>query len=182
MERERPAFGPGRAVYHLYLDTSAFVKLFVAEPGTDLARRAVGDAYSVRASELAYPEARSAFARLHREGALDDERLGTAVGWLDRSWGEVGFNPITPDSEVCRLAGNLAGKHSLRAYDAVHLATALHLRANYRPDPAGDIVYFLTFDQNLRRAAEAEERLRVYEPPVEGEAGGDAEGDPGGRP
>ncbi len=45
------------------------------------------------------------------------------------------------------------------------MATALHLRANYRDDPAGDIVYLLAFDESLLRAAEAEGRLRVYKPP-----------------
>ncbi len=173
MERFRPPFGPGRPVYHLFLDTSALVKLYVDEDGTDLVRFAFGDAYSKRASELAYPEARSAFARLHREGALDDEHLETVIGWLNKNWEADSYRSMVPDAEVCRLAGELAGKHSLRAYDAVHLATALRLRDSYRQGPAGDIVYFLTFDSALRRAVASEERLRLYEP-TEGD---DQEGD-----
>jgi predicted nucleic acid-binding protein len=172
----------GPRPFHLYLDTSGLVKLVLDEPGTDLTRRAVGDAYSVRASELAYPEARSAIARLHRENAIGVAAVRTLIGWLDEAWERCAFDPIVPDAEVCRRAGELAGEHSLRAYDAVQLASALHLRANYRPDPAGDIVHFLTFDERLRRAAGAEERLRVYEPPAQGRKGTDAEGGPGGRP
>lgn len=163
---ERTASEGSARPFHLYLDTSGLIKLYIAEPGTDLVRRAVEDAYSVRASELAYTEARSAFARLRREDSIGVAALRTLVGWLDEDWNRGSYNPIVPDAEVCRRAGDLAGKHSLRAYDAVQLATALHLRANYRPDSAGDLVHFLTFDANLRRAAEAEERLRVYEPPV----------------
>ena len=165
----------------MYLDTSALLKLYIAEPSSDLVRSAVRDAYSVRASELAYPEARSAFARLRRENAISVASIRTLIGWLDEAWERRSFDPIVANTEVCRLAGNLAGKHRLRAYDAVQLATALHLRSNYRPDPAGDIVHVLTFDEALRRAAQAEERLRVYEPPVEG-GGGDADEDPGETP
>lgn len=159
---ERTAWGA--RIYHLYLDTSALVKNYVTEPGTEVVERALEDAYTARASEIAYPEARSAFARLHREGALDDERLELVVGHLDEDWDRGSYNPILPDAGVCQHAGNLAEKHSLRAYDAMQLATALRLRWNYREGPDGDIVYFLTFDERLRLAVEAEERLRLYEP------------------
>ena len=160
-------------MFHLYLDTSALVKNFVVEDGTEMVEQAIEDAYSVRVSEIAYPEARSAFARLRREDAISVVSIRSLIGFLDEDWERRAYNPITPDAEVCRRAGELAGKHSLRAYDAVHLASALHLRSNYRPGTAGDIVHFLTFDERLRRAAEAEERLRVYEPPVDddGDAG-----------
>ncbi len=160
----------GGRVYHLYLDTSALVANYIVEPGTEVVERALEDAYTARASELAYPEARSAFARLHREGAVGDGFLRDLVGWLDEDWENSVYTPLPADAGVCRLAGGLAEKHALRAYDAVQLATALRLRSNYRPDPAGDLVYFLTFDERLRQAAEAEERLRVYEPPVDSES------------
>lgn len=172
----------GARVFHLYLDTSALVANYVVESGTEVVERALEDAYTARASEIAYPEARSAFARLHREGAIGEDFLRTLVGWLDEDFDRSVYAPLPADAGVCKLAGRLAERHALRAYDAVQLATALHLRANYRPDPAGDIVSFLTFDQRLRRAAEAEERLRVYEPPAENDGGGDAEGEPGERP
>ena len=179
MERERPAFGPGRPVYHLYLDSSALVKYYVYEPGTEAVHNAVKDAYRTRTSELAYPEARSAFARLHRNGALDDEYLGLVVGWLDEDFREGSYDPILPDAEVCKRAGELAQRHSLKAYDAVQLATALHLRSSYREGQAGNLVYFFTFDASLRRAARAEERLRVYEPPTDDDGDDQAGGGKG---
>ncbi len=162
----------------MYLDTSALVKLYVYEEGSDLVHRAVKDTWRTRASELAYTEARSAFARKHREGALDDEYLGLVVGWLDEDWEHFSYDPIVPDAELCRRAGGLAEKHSLRALDALQLASALRLRESRRQDPAGDIVFVLTFDEGLRRATAAEERLRLYEPPP---ADASDAGEPGGE-
>ncbi len=166
MERT-PRQGRARP-YHLYVHTSAILKLYIDEPGTDLVRRAVEEAYSVRTSELAYVEARSAFVRLYREYAIDLRARRTLIAWLNEDWQRGSFNSIVPDAEVCQRAGALVGKHprdTLGASAAVHLATALHLRENYRPDAAGDIVHFLTFDESLRRVVAREERLRLYEPP-----------------
>ena len=162
------------------MDTSGIVKLYIREEGSEIARRAVGEAWTTHASSLAYPEARSAFARLRREGSLDDESLAAVVDFLEEDWQRAAYNPVVPLDWVCRLAGRLAEKHALRAYDAMQLASALRLRSAYAKGPAGDVVRFLTFDARLRRAAEAE-GLLSYEPPTDDD-GGDAGGDPGERP
>lgn len=52
----------------LYLDTSSLVKLYVAELGSAQVRQMVVRAGVVATSVVAFPEARSAFARLAREG------------------------------------------------------------------------------------------------------------------
>ena len=182
---ERPeGFSPGEpsrpAYRQLFVDTSGIVKLYIREEGSEIARRAVGEAWTTHASSLAYPEARSAFARLRREGSLDDESLAAVVEFLKEDWQRAAYNPVVPLDWVCRLAGRLAEKHALRAYDAMQLASALRLRSAYAKGPAGDVVRFLTFDARLRRAAEAE-GLLSYEPPTDDD-GGDAGGDPGERP
>ncbi len=46
-----------------YLDTSALVKLYVCEEGTDLVRRQVKEASIVATAKVAYPETRAALAR-----------------------------------------------------------------------------------------------------------------------
>lgn len=51
------------------------------------------------------------------------------------------------DLTMTRQAGDLAERHALRGYDAVHLATALALK-----DP--DLV-FVTWDRDLSAAARA---------------------------
>ena len=59
----------------LYLDTSAFIKLYVNEPDADIIRAAVAEAVQVHAHWIAYPEMRSALARLHRMGRQSIDML-----------------------------------------------------------------------------------------------------------
>jgi hypothetical protein len=51
------------------------------------------------------------------------------------------------DDVLARHAGDLAEKHALRGYEAVHLACALQLR--------GDDVLLATWDNALKAAARA---------------------------
>lgn len=116
---------PARAI--LYLDTSALVKLYAREAGREEVRRAVREASAVAISEIGYVEARSAFARREREGVLSAERHDRAVELLARDFRDVYLmRPVA--GQVVARAGKLVREHSLRAYDAVHLATALALR------------------------------------------------------
>ena len=57
----------------LYLDTSALVKLYVEEEGSDEVKKACEQAQVVVTSRLAYAEARSAFARAWRERRFDTQ-------------------------------------------------------------------------------------------------------------
>lgn len=59
----------------LYLDTSSLIKLYVDETGTLEVLDLVEQASLLCTSVVAYPEARSALARLHREGELTSEAL-----------------------------------------------------------------------------------------------------------
>lgn len=115
----------------LYLDTSALIKLYAEESGTEEVRSAVEEAEVVAVSEIGYVEARSALARKEREGSLSREEHDEAVEQLDHDFREVYLlRPVT--GEIVVSAGDLTRRHSLRAYDAVHLATALALREEAR--------------------------------------------------
>ena len=133
----------------LYLDTSALVKLYVREAGSDLVRARVRDADRVGTSRVAYPEARAAFSRRRREGALTGAGLRHAVSELDR---ELGAYVIVELAEpVARHAGELAERHRLRGFNAIHLASALALGRLLGAMPA-----LLAFDARLTAAAAAE--------------------------
>ncbi len=150
----------------LYLDTSALVKLYANEPGRREVENSVRAARVVAVSEIGYVEARSALARKEREGTFSADEHAAAVEQLRRDFREV-YLPRPVTGEVISRAGELARKHALRAYDAVHLATALVLREEAQelarrarkteePSPQqGDEprVSMMTFDASLAGAA-----------------------------
>jgi len=111
----------------LYLDTSALVKLYAEEPGRQEVQDSVQAARVVAVSEIGYVEACSALARKEREGLFTAAEHDDAVDQLQEDYREVYLSrPVSGD--LIARAGTLARKHALRAYDAVHLATALALR------------------------------------------------------
>jgi predicted nucleic acid-binding protein len=54
----------------VFFDTSAFVKRYVEEPGSDEVQALLGDAEQIVVSVLCLPECASALRRLLREGRL----------------------------------------------------------------------------------------------------------------
>jgi predicted nucleic acid-binding protein len=132
----------------LYLDTSALIKLYVLEDGADSVRDAVKRASVVAASRVSYVEARAALARAWRESRIGKQDLRHAVTGLNEDWER--FLVLEVTSDLARRAGNLAEKCGLRAYDALQLASALILKGSI-----GAEVSFLSFDENLSRAAKS---------------------------
>lgn len=132
----------------LYLDTSAFIKLYVNEPGADVIRAAVTGADQVHAHWIAYPEMRSALARLHRMGRQGVETFEQCKREFENDWERV--SAIMPDERMLRRAGDLAERFGLRGYDSVHLAAAESLRV----EQGADFLRFASFDRLLNQSAE----------------------------
>lgn len=132
----------------LYLDTSALIKLYVAEEGTDSVRDAVSGVNVVAASRVSYVEARAALARAWRESRIGKQDLRHAVTGLNEDWER--FLVLEVTSDLARRAGDLAEEYALRAYDALQLASALILKGS-----VGAEVSFLSFDENLSHAAQS---------------------------
>ncbi len=105
-----------------YLDTSALVKVYVAEEGSAIVKEKINLATLVATSKVAYPETRAAFARAKREGILTDGSYQKAVDNYNAEWPFYYHLEIT--DRICNLAGTLAEKHSLRGFDSIHLASA----------------------------------------------------------
>jgi predicted nucleic acid-binding protein len=133
----------------LYLDTSALVKLYVREEASDDVRACVARAEAVSTSQVAYPEARAAFARRQREGAFDTDDLRRIVDALDRDLAALVV--VNLDRPLARRAGQLAERHALRGFDAIHLASAVELW-----ELMGAVPTFLAYDSRLMNAARAE--------------------------
>ena len=70
----------------LFLDTSSLVKLYIEEDASRVVRSLVDQASVVSTSVIAYPEVRSAFARLRRERRLTEGELGQIKADLERDW------------------------------------------------------------------------------------------------
>jgi predicted nucleic acid-binding protein len=126
-----------------YFDTSALLKLVIAEDGSEQARSLWQQAGEVVVSRLVWPEAVAALAAARRGRRVSDEGQQTATDRL-RSCLERCTVVSVADPLVDRAA-ELAAGSDLRAADAIHLATALAV-------VEADSV-FVTWDKRLRRAA-----------------------------
>ena len=109
----------------LYLDTSALVKLYVDEEGAAAVRGAVARADLVATSALAYVEAWAAFGRRRRERGLSARAYRRVIQRLDADWTHYLVVEVT--EPVIRESARFAEVYALRAYDAVHLASAVAL-------------------------------------------------------
>jgi predicted nucleic acid-binding protein len=118
-----------------YIDTSALVKLFKAEPETNAFRTALRDWPVQVASELIRVEAICTARRLG-----DEDVLKRANEALER----INLIPISP--EIIELA-TAAHTPPLQAMDAIHLATALTMRE--------DLGAIFVYDNDLHAAAQA---------------------------
>ena len=108
----------------VYFDTSALVKRYLAETGSEWVRACLrGSTVRVFTSLLTAIEGVCTFSRRRREELLspDEQRQVSATFDYDLTYRYtlVGLEPRTMDA-----ARQMAERHPLRAYDAVQLATA----------------------------------------------------------
>jgi hypothetical protein len=126
-----------------YLDTSALVKLFMRdEEGSRTAAEIWDAADVVLTSRIAYPEGRAALASAHRSRRLTTRALTQARGAFDTVFRQIGV--VELDRSVAETAGDVAERFAMRAYDAVHLASALTVGQ-------ADLL-FVTWDEKLASA------------------------------
>jgi predicted nucleic acid-binding protein len=131
-----------------FWDASAIVPLCCSQAATSRGRRLLRDVGRMVVWWGTPIEARSAFARLVRDGSLTDADRIRAVKLLEQlrhAWDE-----IQPSERVRALAEDLPDMHGVRAADAMQLAAALiwcRERPSRRP--------FICFDERLSKAAAA---------------------------
>ncbi len=138
----------------LFLDTSALVKLYIAEPGSEAMRSRVSDQL-IAVSQLAYAEAHATFARRRREDLLTADEFQLLIDNFEHDWQTTLQIPVS--EQVLPLVPDLCRDHLLRGADALQLAAALMVHRQ------GVEVHFATNDQRLLDAAEAE-GLTVFDP------------------
>ena len=129
----------------LYFDTSALMKLYATETGSDAVRAASRVATVRLTSVVAYAEMRSAFTRKRKYGQITERELFRMKVDFEHDWSA--FDALAIDDATAKRAGDLAETYQLRGFDAVHLASAEHSHLMLGP------ITFACFDAELSRAA-----------------------------
>lgn len=139
-----------------FLDTSVIVKRYIQEKGSTQIWSITRPQPRVRVvlSRITWVETLSALTRLHREGQLSKDSMQEATTALSYHF-EREYRIVEIDKIVIALAGQLVRQHTLRAYDAVQLASAVRFQ---RKSAALQVMRLtlITADNQLLAAAKAE--------------------------
>lgn len=133
----------------LYLDTSAYVRLYVREEGHEFVWQASQKAQQIAVHLIAYAEMRAALAKMLRMDRLTKPEVASIKELFESDWDKT--LRIVTDERMIRRAGDLAEHYNLRGYDSVHLAGAESLIIGH----GGDFLRFTSFDNALNAAASA---------------------------
>ncbi|MBK7675000.1 MAG: type II toxin-antitoxin system VapC family toxin [Candidatus Accumulibacter sp.] len=112
----------------VFFDSSAFVKRYVSEPGTEAVLAWCDRASEIGLSGIALPEIVSAFCRLRREGKIDDTQYRQLKSLLLADIEDAAICDLTPEV----LARSIASleTNALRGMDAIHIGSAVSLKAD----------------------------------------------------
>lgn len=131
----------------VYFDASALVKRYIAEAASAGVDALVAQAGVIGTGLISRAEVSAALAKAARMNWLTREAAIKAVRSFRAQWGDIIGVEIT--EAVVAKADSLAWDHSLRGYDAVHLACALLWQ-----EAIGEPVTLATFDRQLWDAAQ----------------------------
>lgn len=130
----------------LFCDTSALLKLYVEEQGSDIVKARMLEAEAIAVCRIAWVESHAALSRRSRETPADAANLEQAKAAVAADWPRYVVMEI--NQALIESAGEYADTFALRAYDAVQLASA-HTAARIAQAP----VLFACFDTRLNKAA-----------------------------
>lgn len=139
-----------------YLDTSALVKRYFEEPGTENINQLLAQGRIYATSLLTYAEMLAAFARKHKARELPSAEYRNLVRQFEIEWKR--FHIVSLKDDMIPLLRAAIMKHHLRGADGVHLASALYLEQSIH-----DEVMMIASDRELLIAAK-KAKLRVMNP------------------
>jgi len=140
----------------IYLDSSALVKRYAEEAGTDFVKSILSTDRLITTSKLTYPEILSALMRKVRAGEIQRKRFDDIVDRFEKDWNHVLV--LEFHNDLLQIVKFLIEKHPIKAADAIHLSSALWLKLSSKID-----VTFVASDLNLLKAAQAE-KLQIINP------------------
>ena len=132
-----------------YLDSSAWVKRYFEESGSDWVDSLFEEDRLLSGSTLGLIEVQATAARRCAAGAIDAAAFAETKGWLLDEWGGFLWFGLAP--EVVERSLAVASAFALRGSDSVHLASALQLGDDL--GIALNEIAFVTSDLELQAAA-----------------------------
>lgn len=130
----------------LFCDTSALLKLYIAEPESEALKARVLEVDAIVVSRIAWAEAHAALSRRAREVPEDEAAIEEAKAALAADWPR--FVVLEIDQPLVERAGEYADTFALRGYDSIQLAAAFETgRISQSP------IFFACFDSRLNKAA-----------------------------
>ena len=130
----------------LFCDTSALLKLYIVEAGSDALKVLVQEAEAVAVCRIAWAGAYAALSRRAREVPEDALLIEQAKAALAADWSH--FVVLEIDQPLVELAGEYADTFALRGYDSIQLAAAFEAgRISQTP------LFFACYDMRLNKAA-----------------------------
>ena len=140
----------------IYIDSSALVKRYLKEKGSEQVQKTLSCENLLAASKLAYPEVLSAFMRKYRAGELGEGSLKKVIDWFLSDWDRLII--VDLNDGLLPIIRTLVHNYPLKGADAVHLASALWLAQSLKEN-----LVFMASDQTLLKAA-LSEQLLVLDP------------------
>jgi predicted nucleic acid-binding protein len=138
----------------LYLDTSALVKRYFLEKYSDELLSRWQKANEIVTSSVAYAETLAAFYRKMQEANLKEAVIHKILEAFRLDW--KSFLRVEVNDELNDTIDRLIKCHSLRGFDAIHLASAVLVQGSLPHD-----FLFACFDQRLTQAAQ-DEGLKTF--------------------
>ncbi len=130
----------------LFCDTSALLKLYITEAGSEAVKTKMIEAEAISVCRIAWAEAYAALARRVREVPEDAAVIEQAKAALARDWPSFIVMEVT--QPLMERAGDYADTFALRGYVSVQLAAAFEAgRVAESP------ICFACFDTRLNKAA-----------------------------
>ncbi len=133
-----------------YFDSSSIVKWFIDEPFADMAKKIKNESEMIFTSIISYPEVMSACNRAGKEGRYSNSDMMHVKNEFMRIWPD--FRWINMTESLVKQAGELIFIHDLRAFDTIHLASAILIKE----ESDGIDLFFSCFDRRLNRVAQKE--------------------------
>ena len=130
----------------LFCDTSALIKLYIVEDGSDALKTQLSSVEAVAVCRIAWAEAHAALSRRAREVPKDALTIEQAKAALKADWPH--FLVLEIDQPLVERAGEYADTFARRGYDSIQLAAAFETgRISQLP------IFFACFDTRLNKAA-----------------------------